>query len=205
MNKELKIKKIDELIKELNEYKTAIESDITYFEAKKLDKLMYDKDKDVSELFNWKSKKIKIEYAEFKEDTKETILMSNDKNFFAKETIDGYEIIDSEGNIIIHPLDILSYFIIEVEKIFIIENKYIIELCKLNSNRDIIINFMKDYDYDSIDESPGDIRFDFDCNYISFKYDNEEIEVIDPSLELFHKFKKVCPQAVLSSIKPLCF
>ncbi len=205
MNKELKIKKIDELIKELNEYKTAIQENTTYFEAKKLDKLLADKDSNISELFNWKSEKIKIEYAEFKEDTKETILMSRDKNFFAKETIDGYEILDTNGNLIIKPINILSSFIIEIEKKFIIENKYILELCKLNSNRDIIINFMKDYDYNSIDESPGDIRFDFDCNYISFKYDNEEIEVIDPSLELFDKFKKVCPQAVLSSIQPLFF
>ena len=205
MNKELKIKKINELIKELNEYKTAIQENTTYSEAKKLDKLLDYKDRNISELFNWKSEKIKIEYAEFKEDTKETILMSRDKNFFAKETIDGYEILDADGNLIIKPINILSSFIIEIEKKFIIENKYILELCKLNSNRDIIINFMKDYDFNSIDESPGDIRFDFDCNYISFKYDNEEIEVIDPSFELFDKFKKVCPQAVLSSIQPLFF
>lgn len=205
MNKELKIKKIDELIKELTEYKLAIEKGVPYFEEQKLDKLIYDKEKSVEELFNWKSSKIKIEYTEYTDSKHEAVLMSRTENFFAKDTLDGYEVVDGNGNAIIRPLERLSDFVAEAQNKFIIDEKYILELCKLNKNRQLIIDFMKDYKYDSMNESPGDIRFDFDCNYISFKYDNEEIEVIDPSLELFDKFKEVCPQAVISSISPLCF
>lgn len=205
MNKELKIKKINELIKELNEYKACIEKDTTYKDEEKLDKLLYDKEKNADELFNWKFSKIKIEYAEYDNKKHETLLMSIDENYFAKDIVDGYNVVDEKGNFIIRPLERFNHFITEIQDKFMIDEKYIIELCKLNKNRQIILDFMKNYKYDSIAESPGDIRFDFDCNYISFKYDNDEIEVIDPSLEIFNEFKKVYPQAVISTISPLCF
>ena len=64
---------------------------------------------------------------------------------------------------------------------------------------------MKDYNYNSMSEYPGDLRFDFDFNYVSFKYDNDEIEVIDPTSEIYNKFSKLYPKAILSSIRPLGF
>lgn len=205
MNKELKLKKIDELINELYEYKSALENDESYYLSKKLDNIIYSNDKDLSELFNYKNKKIKIEYGEFHKENKETLLMTRINKLFAKYTIDGYTLIDDDGNTIIRPMERLLDFLHEIKQRYIIEEKYILELCKLNENREIIIDFMKDYNFDSMHEYPGDLRFDFDYTYISFKYDNEEIEVIDPSLTLFEQFKEVSPQAVLSSISPLCF
>lgn len=205
MNKELKVKKIDELIKELSEYKSALLEDIPYENSKALDKLIIDKDKNISELFNWSSEKIRIEYAEFSEEKKEVILMSLNTSFLAKEIVNGYVVSDMEGNVIVASTKIFSNFIAEIRKKFFIEEKYIIELCKLNENRQLIVNFMKDYNYNSMSEYPGDLRFDFDFNYISFKYDNDEIEVIDPTSEIYNKFSKLYPKAVLSSIRPLGF
>ncbi|MDO5039338.1 hypothetical protein [Clostridium sp.] len=205
MNKELKVKKIDELIKELSEYKSALLEDIPYENSKALDKLIIDKDKNISELFNWSSEKIRIEYAEFSEEKKEVILMSLNTSFLAKEIVNGYVVSDMEGNVIVASTKIFSNFIAEIRKKFFIEEKYIIELCKLNENRQLIVNFMKDYNYNSMSEYPGDLRFDFDFNYVSFKYDNDEIEVIDPTSEIYNKFSKLYPKAVLSSIRPLGF
>ncbi len=205
MNKELKVKKIDELIKELSEYKSALLEDIPYENSKALDKLIIDKDKNISELFNWSSEKIRIEYAEFSEEKKEVILMSLNTSFLAKEIVNGYVVSDMEGNVIVASTKIFSNFIAEIRKKFFIEEKYIIELCKLNKNRQLIVNFMKDYNYNSMSEYPGDLRFDFDFNYVSFKYDNDEIEVIDPTSEIYNKFSKLYPKAVLSSIRPLGF
>ena len=205
MNKELKVKKIDELIKELSKYKSALLEDIPYENSKALDKLIIDKDKNISELFNWSSEKIRIEYAEFSEEKKEVILMSLNTSFLAKEIVNGYVVSDMEGNVIVASTKIFSNFIAEIRKKFFIEEKYIIELCKLNENRQLIVNFMKDYNYNSMSEYPGDLRFDFDFNYVSFKYDNDEIEVIDPTSEIYNKFSKLCPKAVLSSIRPLGF
>lgn len=205
MNKELKLKKIDELINELYEYKSALENDESYYLSEKLDRIICSSDKDLAELFNYKNKKIKIEYGEFHKENKETLLMTRINKLFAKYTIDGYTLIDDDGNTIIRPVERLLDFLHEIKQRYIIEEKYILELCKLNENREIIIDFMKDYNFDSMHEYPGDLRFDFDYTYISFKYDNEEIEVIDPSLTLFEQFKEVSPQAVLSSISPLCF
>lgn len=205
MNKELKLKKIDELINELYEYKSTLENDESYYLSEKLDRIIYSNDKDLAELFNYKNKKIKIEYGEFHKEKKETLLMTRINKLFAKCTLDGYTLTDDNGNTIIRPTEKLLDFLHEVKQRYIIEEKYILELCKLNENREIIIDFMKDYSFDSMHEYPGDLRFDFDFTYISFKYDNEEIEVIDPSLTLFEKFKEVSPQAVLSSISPLCF
>ena len=205
LNKELKLKKIDELIKELSDYKNALEKDETYFFSEKLDTLIYNNDKNMSELFNFKNNKIKIEYGEFHKEKVETLLMTRSNKLFARCTIDGYTLTDDDGNVIIKSDYNLLEFLHEVESKYIIDDKYILELCKLNENREIIINFMKEFNYTSMHEYPGDLRFDFDYTYISFKYDNEEIEVIDPSLSLFDKFKEVSPQAVLSSISPLCF
>ena len=131
--------------------------------------------------------------------------MTRINKLFAKCTLDGYTLTDDDGNTIIKPVERLLDFLNEIKQRYIIEEKYILELCKLNENREIIIDFMKDYNFNSMHEYPGDLRFDFDYTYISFKYDNEEIEVIDPSLTLFEQFKEVSPQAVLSSISPLCF
>ncbi|MGV3075447.1 hypothetical protein ACEE21_10030 [Clostridium baratii] len=131
--------------------------------------------------------------------------MTRINKLFAKCTLDGYTLTDDDGNTIIKPVEKLLDFLNEIKQRYIIEEKYILELCKLNENREIIIDFMKDYNFNSMHEYPGDLRFDFDYTYISFKYDNEEIEVIDPSLTLFEQFKEVSPQAVLSSISPLCF
>lgn len=205
MNKELKLKKIDELINELNEYKNALENDESYYLSKKLDSIIYSNDKDLTELFNYKNQKIKIEYGEFHKENKETLLMTRINKLFAKCTLDGYTLTDDDGNTVIKPVERLLDFLNEIKQRYIIEEKYILELCKLNENRKIIIDFMKDYNFNSMHEYPGDLRFDFDYTYISFKYDNEEIEVIDPSLTLFEKFKEISPQAVLSSISPLCF
>ena len=205
MNKELKVKKIDELIKELSEYKSALLEDIPYENSKALDKLIIDKDKNISELFNWSSEKIRIEYAEFSEEKKEVLLMSLNNSFLAKEIINGYVISDIDGNVVVPSTKIFSNFIAEIRKKFFIEEKYIIELCKLNENRQLIVNFMKDYNYNSMSEYPGDLRFDFDFNYVSFKYDNDEIEVIDPTSEIYNKFSKLYPKAILSSIRPLGF
>lgn len=205
MNKELKVKKIDELIKELTEYKSALLEDIPYENSQKLDKLIIDRDNNISDLFNWKSEKIKIEYAEFSEKNKEVILMSMNDSFMAKEISNGYIISDINGNVIVPSTKIFSNFIAEARKKFLIEEKYILELCKLNENRQLIVNFMKDYNYNSMSEYPGDLRFDFDLNYVSFKYDNDEIEVIDPTSEIYDKFSKLYPKAVLSSIRPLGF